>query len=108
MYVPGCEQCQRNKSSTRRPPGPLHPLPVPDGRCTSVAIDFVGPLPEDEGFDAMVTMTCRLNSEFRCVPTRIDITAEDFALLFFTHWYCENGLPSEIISDRDKLFVSRF
>jgi hypothetical protein len=29
-------------------------------------------------------------------------------LLFFTHWYCENGLPLELISDRDHLFVSRF
>jgi hypothetical protein len=24
------------------------------------------------------------------------------------HWYCENGLPLEIISDRDKLFVAKF
>jgi len=30
------------------------------------------------------------------------------AHLFFTHWYCENGLPLEIVSDRDKLFLSRF
>jgi chromodomain-containing protein len=28
--------------------------------------------------------------------------------LFFDKWYCENGLPLEIISDRDKLFVSCF
>ena len=31
-YVPGCDACQRNKGSTKRPVGPLHPLPVPDGR----------------------------------------------------------------------------
>ena len=29
-------------------------------------------------------------------------------MLFFNHWFCENGLPTEIVSDRDKLFVSRF
>jgi hypothetical protein len=29
-------------------------------------------------------------------------------LVFFTEWYCENGLPSEIVSDHDKLFMSRF
>jgi hypothetical protein len=28
--------------------------------------------------------------------------------VFFKHWYCENGLPLDIISDRDKLFVSKF
>ena len=36
------------------------------------------------------------------------MTAEEIALLFFNNWYCENGLPLDIISDRDKLFVSRF
>ena len=107
-YVPGCDACQRNKSSTCRPAGPLHPLPVPDGRGDSVAIDFIGPLPEDEGFDCIVTMTDRLGADIRVVPTRTDISAEDFAGLFFDHWYCENGLPLEFISDRDKLFVSRF
>ena len=36
------------------------------------------------------------------------LTAEQLARLFFKEWYCENGLPLEIVSDRDKLFVSRF
>lgn len=108
LYVPGCEHCQRNKNLTRKPAGPLHPLPVPDTRCESVALDFVGPLPEDNGYNCIATITCRLNSDFRLIPTRTDITAEDFARLFFDHWYCENGLPLDIFSDRDKLFVSKF
>jgi len=37
-----------------------------------------------------------------------NITAEDLATLFFDEWYCENGLPTDIVSDRDKLFVLRF
>jgi hypothetical protein len=36
------------------------------------------------------------------------LTAEKLADLFFKEWYCENGLPLEIVSDRDKLFVSQF
>ncbi len=108
LYVPSCEKCQRNKSPNKRPRGPLHPLPVPDGRCLSLTIDFIGRLPVDNGFDCIATFTCRLNSEVRIVPCRYDMTADDFAELFFLHWYCENGLPVEIISDRDKLFMSRF
>ncbi|KAF7302341.1 Reverse transcriptase-RNase H-integrase [Mycena chlorophos] len=107
-YIPACPDCQRNKSSTKRKAGPLHPLPVPDGRCDSVAIDFIGPLPEDSGFNCCATLTDRLGSEFRFVPTRTNVTAEDFALQFFENWYCENGLPQEIVSDRDKIFVSKF
>lgn len=62
-YIPGCSECQRNKSSTSKPKGPLHPLPVPDERCDSVALDFIGPLPEDHGHDCILTMTDRLGSE---------------------------------------------
>lgn len=107
-YIRGCDACQRNKGTTKRPTGPLHPLPVPEERGDSVAIDFIGPLPEDEGYDCIITMTDRAGADVRIVPTRTDLSAEDFADVFFDRWYCENGLPLEIISDRDKLFISRF
>jgi hypothetical protein len=107
-YVPSCTDCQRNKSSTTKPMGPLHPLPVPESHGDSVAIDFIGPLPEDEKFNCILSMTDRSGSDVRIVPTRTNISAENAAALFFEHWYCENGLPLEIVSDRDKLFVSKF
>ena len=53
-YIPSCSPCQRNKSRTSKPTGPLHPLPVPDARFEAVALDFVGPLPEDGGKDTMM------------------------------------------------------
>jgi hypothetical protein len=107
-YIPSCAECLRNKSSTRKPTGPLHPLPIPDARGDSVAMDFIGPLPLDEGYDCILSMTDRLGSDIRIIPTRTNITAESLALIFFNHWYCENGLPKDIISDRDKLFISKF
>jgi hypothetical protein len=107
-YIPACPDCQRNKSSTKQPAGPLHPNPIPEKRGDSVAIDFIGPLPTDQGFNCIASFTDRLGADIRLVPTRTDISAEDFALLFFDNWYCENGLPLDIFSDRDKLFVSAF
>jgi hypothetical protein len=107
-YVPSCLDCQRLKGSTSKKAGPLHPLPIPDGRGDSVAIDFIGPLPTDEGYDCIVTMTDRLNSDFQIRPCKSTMTAEEFAEIFFDAWFCENGLPLEIITDRDKLFISRF
>jgi len=98
-YIPSCTECLRNKSSTRKPLGPLHPLPIPDERGDSVAIDFIGPLPHDEGHDCILTMTDRLGSDVRIIPTVTTLTADNLALLFFEHWYCENGLPRDIISD---------
>lgn len=107
-YIPGCVPCQRNKSPTTKPAGPLHSLAVPDARFACVAMDFVGPLPADEGFDYLLTITDRLGADVRLIPCHKDLSAERCAALFFDNWYCENGLPLEIVSDRDKLFVSRF
>jgi len=90
------------------PAGPLHPLPVPDVHGNSVAINFIGPLPEDTGFNMLLTMTDRLGADIRLVPCRDNISACELAQLFFSHWYCENGLPREIVSNCDKLFLSRF
>jgi hypothetical protein len=107
-YIPSCQDCQCNKSQTTKAPGPLHPLPVLDGHGTSVAIDFVSPLKPDQDFNCILTMTDRLGADIHIIPTNIDIKAEDLAVLFFNHWFCENGLPTEIVSDRDKLFISQF
>jgi len=86
----------------------MHPLPIPDRRGDSIAIDFIGPCPTDQGFDGIVTITDRLGADIRIAATHMDITAERFAAQFFNLWYCENGLPLNIVSDRDKLFVSAF
>ena len=107
-YVASCPECQHNKSTTRKLIGPLHPLPIPDQRGDSVAIDFIGPLPEDEGNNCIITFTDRLGSDLQLAAARTDVTAEQLAYLFFDKWYCENGLPSDIVSDRDKLFTSKF
>lgn len=105
-YIPGCADCQRNKNSTAPASGPLHPLPVPDARGDSVAIDFLGPLPLDEGYDQIIIFTDRLGSDIRIVPSRTTLNTEGLARIFIDHWFCENGLPTEIVSDRDKLFVN--
>lgn len=89
-------------------PCPLHPLPIPDKRFDSMAIDFIGPLPIDNGFDAIVTMTDQLGADIQIASCNTNMTAEEFASLFFNRWYCENGCPLELISDCNKIFISKF
>jgi hypothetical protein len=62
-YIPACVDCQCNKSSTSKPHGPLHPLPIPEAQGESVAMDFIGPLPEDEGYNCILSMSLRLRCE---------------------------------------------
>ena len=95
-YIPSCTDCQQNKGSTTKPAGPLHPLPIPDS-CNSVAIDFIGPLPMDQGFDMTITFTDRLGSDIQIIPSISTLTTEELADIFFNRWYCENGLPLDII-----------
>ncbi len=82
-YIPSCDLCQRNKSLTKLPAGPLHPLPVPGTCGDSVTIDFVSPLPEDAGYNYLITMTDRLNSDICLVPTHTTLTAQQFLPIFF-------------------------
>ena len=107
-YIPSCADCQRNKSSTTRPVGPLHPLPIPDACCNSVAIDFIGPLPINNGYNKIITFTNHLGSDIQSVPSISSLTAEQLAEIFFDKWYCKNSLPRNIFSDHDKLFMSQF
>ena len=71
-------------------------------------MDFIGPLPLNSDFDCILSITDRLGADVRIVPTKTTATAEDIALIFFNNWYCENGIPDDIVCDRDKLFVSKF
>jgi hypothetical protein len=107
-YIPTCIDCQCNKGQTTKPIGPLHPLPIPDQCGDLIVIDFIGPCPWDDRFHCIVTITDCLGADIQIASTHMDISAEHFAAQFFNLWYCENGLPLNIVSDRDKLFVSKF
>ena len=71
VYIPSCVDCQRNKSPTTKPPGPLHSLPVPDEHGQSIAMDFIGPLKEDLGFNCTLSITDQLGVDIRIIPTRM-------------------------------------
>jgi len=71
-------------------------------------MDFIRPLPEDNGFNSILTISDQLNSDYCFIPTCTDVSAKQLALIFFDKWYCENGLPFELITNQDKLFISRF
>ena len=104
-YIPSCANCQWNKSTTTKVPGHLHPLPVPDEHGQSIMVDFIRPLKEDLGFNCILSTTDCLGADIRMIPIHTDISAKNLAILFFNHWYCENSLPLDIISDCNKLFI---
>ena len=107
-YIQSCTDCQWNKSSTTKPPGPLHPLPVPDECGQLVAMDFIGPLKDDMGFNCILSIADCLGAKLWLSPPKLTSPPIHWQFCFFDHWYCQNGLPLNIISDHDKLFMLRF
>ena len=108
VYIPSCVACQRSKGTTQKPVGPLHLTPVPDNWFKSITINFIRPLPKDEGFDGIIMIMDMLGVDYQIIPCKSTDTASAFALRVFNRWYCEHGLPDKIYSDWDKLFVFQF
>jgi hypothetical protein len=113
-YVGNCDICQRIKHPRHKPYGFLQEIPLPEAPWESVAFDFVTGLPpsvhpvDGTTYDAILVIVDRFTKMTYLRSCRITITAEQFANLFLDTVYAKHGMPKEIISDRDKLFTSRF
>ena len=98
-YVTSCPECQHNKSSISKPNSPLHPLPIPDQCGDSVAMDFIGPLSEDDSNNCIVTFTDCLGNDIQLAATQTDISTKQLAYIVFvlnsgrrfTNWQASNS-----------------
>ena len=107
-YVLTCPVCQTEKTSTQVPGGQLVPLEIPVKKWDHVAIDFVTSLPEEDGYDAVMTVVDKATKMVYFIPCTKTITARETAELFWQHVGSQHGIPSVIISDRDVRFTSQF
>jgi hypothetical protein len=113
-YVKNCDLCYRIKHSRHKPYGYLQQIPLPDAPWKSIAFDFVTGLPPSEHpvngvqNDAIWVVVDRFTKTSYFRACKVTITAEQFASLFMETVYSRHGMPEEIISDRDKLFTSKF
>jgi hypothetical protein len=108
-YIAGCVECQRNKSSSQKPYGLLHPLQIPDWRWQSISLDFMMPLPKTRGgYDGILVIVDRLSKMLHCFPVHTTITGAGVAKLYLDNVFRHHGMPESIISDRDPRFTGVF
>ena len=107
-YVDGCDLCQRAKPRHQRPHGPLQPVEVPEGPWQTMTTDYIGPLPESEGYDAILVVADKLLKRAHFLPGRTNDTAENTGDRFITRVFCLHGTPRKVISDRGPQFASKF
>ena len=112
--VQECDICSKSKSNRHLPYGQLKSLPVPKGAWKSIALDFIVKLPLSKDpltgveYDSILVITERLTKYGYFVPYLEASDAEALAYTFLRVIIANHGLPEEIISDRDKLFTSKF
>ncbi|GBG63471.1 hypothetical protein CBR_g38089 [Chara braunii] len=101
--------CHRNKVRSRIPFGELKLLPIPRAPRLSIAMDVTGPFPRDRlGHDSILTVVDRLSKHPRFLPCKYHAVAPELARLLHTGWITNQGVPEDIVSDRDTRFMSAF
>jgi len=112
--VDNCDSCIRNKPSHHAPYGNMGTVPIPDVPWKSVSWDFITDLPTSgepmtgARYDSILVIMERLTKYMILVPYLKSSTAEQLAYAFLRDVISKHGLPEEILSDRDRLFTSKF
>ena len=109
-----CDTCIRNKAAHHAPYGKMGTTPIPEQPWKSIQWDFIVKLPPSKDpmtgvvYDSILTIVERLTKYLIAIPYLESSTAEELAFAFLREIVAKHGMPEEIISDRDKLFTSKF
>ena len=105
-FVTTCPTCQQSKPDRSRYLVLLQPLPVPSYAWQSISMDFVEGLPQSHGFNCIMIVVDRFSKFSHFIALKHPFTALGVAKIFMQQVYRLHGLPSSIISDHDKIFLS--
>ncbi|PNX93203.1 hypothetical protein L195_g016354 [Trifolium pratense] len=108
LFVQNCLICQQAKHDTRAPAGLLQPLPIPEQVWEDIAMDFITGLPPSNGYTVIMVVIDRLTKYSHFSPLKIDYNSKTVAEVFMKTVVKLHGLPKSIVSDRDKVFISKF
>jgi hypothetical protein len=100
-YVKSCPICQKNKSEHTPYPGLLEQLPVPDMAWTHISMDFVEGLPKSNK-DVILVVVDRFTKYAHFLTLSHPFTVQDVITLFLEIIFKLHGLPSAIVTDRDR------
>src|SRR6202030_4659895 len=75
-YVEGCETCQWTKAKRTPHTSPLHPHEPPTRPWEVITMDIIGPLPESQGYNAILVIVDWLTKAVKFEATHMEITSE--------------------------------
>ena len=113
-YIAGCHDCLSSKKDKTKKQGQHNPLETPGRPFQAIALDFVTGFPESEdpatgqSYDMVMTVIDLFTKYAKFIPCRTTMDAEQLAFLMNKEIFSDHGIPDSIVSDRDKLFTSKF
>ncbi|KAL6313182.1 hypothetical protein AAG906_016770 [Vitis piasezkii] len=81
---------------------------VPTQMWTDVSMDFIEGLPSSNGYTSIMVVVDRLTKYAHFVALKHPFTAVIVAKAFVANVVRLHGIPTSIVSDRDKVFISSF
>ncbi|WVZ02924.1 hypothetical protein V8G54_023730 [Vigna mungo] len=97
-----------SKTANTLPAGLLQPLPVPSQIWEQICMDFITALPPAQGYSVIMVVIDRLSKFAHFLPLKQDFSSQQVAETFVQHIIKLHGFPRSIVSDRDKIFISKF
>jgi len=107
-FLQQCERCQRFKTNCMKPAGLLQPLLVSNQVWTEISMDFIEGLPSSHGYSCIMVVVDRLSKYAHLIPLKHPYTAITVVKAFISNIVRLHGIPTFIVSDRDKVFLSTF
>ena len=106
-YLHHCPKCQVYQTRRYCPYGSLQPVLTPAIPYHTIILDFILALPEYQGFDTVMSVTCKFTKKIAAIPGNAKWSASQWGndlldRLDIADW----GIPKVIISDRDRKFLS--
>jgi hypothetical protein len=107
-YIKYCKSCDVNNTRRHAPYGSLQPINSPPAPFHTISIDFIMAIPTStEGHDCLMSVTCKFSKKISLIPGMSTWTAQQWAdRLIERLWIMDWGPPKQIVSDRDRKFLS--
>jgi transposase InsO family protein len=86
----------------------LVPLPIPDMAWQHISMDFVEGLPKSNGKEVILVIVDRLTKYAHFVPLAHPYNVSTVVQAFTETVFKLHGMPQSIVTDRDRIFTSKF